>query len=88
MKKIAIWLTYDLGVVGDFQGLYSWLNDMEAIECGNNNAYFKYSFSDTITSDAQLSNALKTELEKKYLLKQATGRNRLKIPARQYLTKS
>jgi hypothetical protein len=38
MKKIAIWFTYDLGVGGDFQGLYSWLDDREAIECGNNNA--------------------------------------------------
>ncbi|MDR0845353.1 MAG: hypothetical protein LBN71_09030 [Tannerella sp.] len=26
MEK-AIWLNYDLGVGGDFQGLYSWLDD-------------------------------------------------------------
>jgi hypothetical protein len=69
MKKIAIWLTYDLGVGGDFQGLYSWLDDREAIECGNNNAYFKYSFPDTIASDAQLSEALRAELEEKVSFK-------------------
>jgi hypothetical protein len=72
MKKIAIWLTYDLGVGGDFEGLYSWLDDKEAIECGNNNAYFKYSIQDTMISDTQLLDALKTELEKKYLSKQVT----------------
>jgi hypothetical protein len=61
MKKIAIWLTCDLGIGGDFQGLYSWLDDKEAIECGNNNAYFKYSIPNTVTSDFQLLEALKTE---------------------------
>jgi hypothetical protein len=69
MKKIAIWLTYDLGVGGDFQGLYSWLDDKKSIECGNNNAYFKYSFSDAITSDDQLLAALKAELEEKVSFK-------------------
>ena len=69
MKKIAIWFTYDLGVGGDFQGLYSWLDDKEAIECGNNNAYFSYSYSDSIASDEQLLSELKTELEKKVSFK-------------------
>lgn len=63
-KTIAIWLTYDLGIGGDFQGLYSWLDDKEAIECGNNNAYLKYSYSDDITSDNQLVKTLQEDLEK------------------------
>ena len=63
MKTIAIWLTYDLGVGGDFQGLYSWLDDKGAIESGNNNAYFKYSYPKNITSDTQLVETLKKELE-------------------------
>jgi len=69
MKKIAIWLTYDLGVGGDFQGLYSWLDDKDAIECGNNNAYFTFSFSDTINSDTQLLEILKKDLEGKVSFK-------------------
>jgi hypothetical protein len=31
-----IWLSYDLGVKGDYEGLYAWLDDHDAEECGNN----------------------------------------------------
>ena len=65
MKKIVIWLTYDMGVGGDFQGIYSWLDDYEAIECGNNNAFFKYSYPDKIQTDEDFVEHLKKELESK-----------------------
>lgn len=44
MKK-TIWISYDLGIKGDYQGLYSWLDDHEAIECGNSVAFMKYEFT-------------------------------------------
>lgn len=69
MKKIAIWLTYDLGVGGDFQKLYSWLDDHEAIECGNNVAYIKYRYPDKITTDSEFVTHLKKELEKRIEIK-------------------
>jgi len=65
MKKIVIWLTYDLGVGGDFQGLYSWLDDNNAIECGNNNAFFSYSYPENIKTDDNFVEFLKNELENK-----------------------
>lgn len=34
MKKI-IWISYDLGVTGDYEGLYTWLDTWGAIECGD-----------------------------------------------------
>ena len=41
MKK-AVWLSYDLGVKGDYEGLYAWLDDLEAKECGDSLAFFSY----------------------------------------------
>ena len=64
MKKITVWFTYDLGVGGDFRGLYSWLDDKEAKECGNNNARFEYSFPDHISTNKGLLKSVKEDLEK------------------------
>lgn len=44
MKK-SIWLSYDFGVHGDYEGIYSWLDEHKASECGNNVAFFKYEYS-------------------------------------------
>ena len=41
MKK-AVWISYDLGIKGDYQGLYSWLDDHKAVECGNSIAYIQF----------------------------------------------
>lgn len=41
MSKSAIWLSYDLGVNGDYEGMYSWLDDHGAKECGSSVAYLK-----------------------------------------------
>ena len=40
MKK-SIWLSYDLGVKGDYESLYVWLAKHKALECGDSFAYFK-----------------------------------------------
>jgi hypothetical protein len=37
----TFWLSYDLGLKGDYQGLYRWLDSVKAMECGNNFAVFK-----------------------------------------------
>ena len=39
MKK-PVWISYDLSVKGDYEGLYTWLDDHEAKECGDSNAFF------------------------------------------------
>lgn len=41
--KQTIWLSYDLGVRGDYEGLYSWLDDQGAKECGDSVAYLTFS---------------------------------------------
>lgn len=40
--KRGIWLTYDLGVRGDYKNLYAWLDDHDAVECGSNLAFLIY----------------------------------------------
>jgi hypothetical protein len=65
MNTNVIWLTYDLGVAGDFQGIYSWLDDHNAVECGNNVAFIKYNYPESIKTDIELNQYLKKELEKK-----------------------
>lgn len=41
MKK-TVWLSYDLGVRGDYESLYSWLDNHGAKECGNSVAILDY----------------------------------------------
>lgn len=43
MEK-TIWLVYDLGVTGDYSGLYTWLDDLNAKEIGNNAAVLTYQY--------------------------------------------
>jgi hypothetical protein len=77
MTKITIWLTYDLGVGGDFQGLYSWLDDKEAKECGNNNAFFEYSYPSNIATNMDLLKYLKKDLDERKI--SFTAGNRIYI---------
>ena len=44
MEK-TIYLSFDLGLKGDYQGFYAWLDEREAKECGYNLAVFKYTYS-------------------------------------------
>ena len=39
----AIWMSYDLSMMGDYEGVYSWLDDHDARECGDSAAYFHFS---------------------------------------------
>ena len=61
MVQTTIWLSYDLGVSGDYEGLYAWLENQGAKECGSSVAYVKdYQFSgDLLESlEADVSNAV------------------------------
>jgi len=50
----TIWLSYDLGVKGDYDNLYAWLDDHGAKECGNNLAVLRYDFQgDLLTALTQ-----------------------------------
>lgn len=41
MVKTALWISYDLGVSGDYEGIYAWLDGQGAKECGDSFAFLK-----------------------------------------------
>jgi hypothetical protein len=51
----SIWLSYDLGVRGDYQSLYQWLDQQEALECGDSVAYMRYSIDANLSDDGLAS---------------------------------
>jgi hypothetical protein len=56
-----MWISFDLGVRGDYEGLYAWLDEHGAVECGDSVAYLNYeSEGDSIQS---LTRAIKKAIE-------------------------
>lgn len=43
MKK-AVWISYDLGVKGDYESLWAWLDEQHAKECVGSLAFITYSY--------------------------------------------
>ncbi len=43
-----IWLSYDLGVRGDYEAFYTWLDQLKARECGTNLAVFDYEWNGSL----------------------------------------
>jgi hypothetical protein len=58
MPLNTIWISYDLGVRGDYEGLYTWLDQHKAKECGDSLAILSYEYS------GDLVDALKADLAK------------------------
>jgi hypothetical protein len=56
----TIWLSYDLGVKGDYQSFYTWLDNHDARECGDSLAAIKYE----IPEGEDIKKILKEDLEK------------------------
>lgn len=56
------WLSFDLGVQGDYNHMYAWLDNHKAVECGDSNAFVEYSVPNTMTVDEFLA-YLKNDLE-------------------------
>jgi hypothetical protein len=38
--KNFVWVSFDLGVKGDYEGMYAWLDSQDAKECGDSVACF------------------------------------------------
>lgn len=37
-----VWISCDLGIGGDYEGLYAWLDEHRATECGSSDAYLTF----------------------------------------------
>ena len=42
--KISVWISYNLGIKGDYDGLYQWLDTHNGMECGNGTAFIRYEY--------------------------------------------
>ncbi|MCO6455115.1 MAG: hypothetical protein J5I93_07430 [Pirellulaceae bacterium] len=60
--KTAIWISYDLGVRGDYEGLYAFLDSLDAKECGDSAAYLKFEYDHDLVAE------LKATLEERVSL--------------------
>lgn len=47
----TIWLSFDLGVNGDYEGMYTWLDAHDAKECGDSFAFLKYEFEHSLVEE-------------------------------------
>jgi len=56
--KLSVWISYDLGIKGDFNGLYQWLDTHQGVECGNSMALIKFEYQNNFLTE------LKSNLEK------------------------
>ncbi len=55
-----VWMSYDLGVTGDYEGMYAWLDDRAAKECGSSVACFSFSHTGDVLDSlkAQIKGAV------------------------------
>ena len=60
MKKL-IWISFDLGVRGDFDGMYEFLDRYGAKECGDSIGFLRYEFKGDLV--AEITDELKTTLK-------------------------
>ena len=56
----TVWISFDLGIRGDYESLYSWLDIKKARECGDNLAVLNYQFSGDLVQG--LTRELRREL--------------------------
>jgi len=62
VKMKSIWLCYDFGLKGNYAALFTFLDNHDAIDCGNGLAYFKYENKDFLKSE-ELIKKLESELK-------------------------
>ena len=49
--KSYLWLSFDLGFRGDYEGIYQFLDTHMAKECGNNVAVFEYEWKKDLVAE-------------------------------------
>jgi hypothetical protein len=51
MAKHLVWVSFDLGIHGDYEGMYTWLDQHKAKECGDSVACFWYEHPGDLLQD-------------------------------------
>jgi hypothetical protein len=65
MSEQTIYLTYDLGIGGDYNALFTWLDKHGAKECGESTALIKFQLPEKLSPE----DAVKNEMEKEVALR-------------------
>ncbi len=60
-NRKSFWLSYDFGLRGNYSGLFTFLDNHGAIDCGNGLAYFMYNNPQKLDSE-KLVEKIKSEL--------------------------
>lgn len=77
----VVWISFDLGVQGDYEGLYTWLDEHQARECGDSLAVLNYHHTGDVLR--ALANDLKRSIEvgkrtRIYAIYRAAGTKKMK----------
>ncbi len=76
--KNFVWVSFDLGVKGDYEGMYEWLDGHAAKECGDSVACFWYEHSGDLLRDMKedLMNSVNLDAKKSriYVIRLVDGR--------------
>ncbi len=65
MTRVAVWISFDLGVNGDYSNMYTWLDEHGAKECGDSMAFLKYNSNDDPLEDIKAELKQRVELDRK-----------------------
>lgn len=49
--RALVWISFDLGIRGDFEGMYHFLDDHEAKECGDSIATFRFEYKKDLLAE-------------------------------------
>ena len=64
---MKFYLSFDLGLQSDYQGLYSWLDKFQALQCGSRSlAYFDFPINLKSPSPIEIFNAVQEDLFKSF----------------------
>jgi hypothetical protein len=65
--KETYWLSYDLGIKGDYENLYTWLDSHAAKECGKGLAVFEFEGDEKALED-ELKRSIQLKDGRLYLI--------------------
>ena len=76
--KHFVWISFDLGIKGDYEGLYTWLDTHGAKECGDSLACFWYQhrgdLMENIKDDLKASVELDEKKNRIYVIRLVEGK--------------
>lgn len=75
--KTVIWISYDLGVRGDYEGIYAFLDAHGAKECGDSIAFLSFEYEDDLIAELKAKIEEYVDLQPRsriYVLSRDNGR--------------